>query len=222
MSYKILQRIKALINPLNSVSCVRSIYYSLRFSNSRVFLCGKKVRIITGKNSVTSINENSNIGIRPNSIGYISHPKYEYTFIQNNGFFKSSSDFRLKAGARLLVGEGASLKIGSNVLVESNTIIIAKSSIIVGNDTWISWNCNILDSDFHHLVIDNEEKTNTLPIVIGNNCWIGTGVTILKGSIIGDNVVIGANSTVTGTIPSNSLAVGSPCKVIRKNIQWIK
>lgn len=53
-------------------------------------------------------------------------------------------------------------------------------------------------------------------IVIGNNVWIGDKVTILAGVTIGDNVIIGANSVVTHDVPSNSMAIGSPAKVIKE------
>ena len=58
-------------------------------------------------------------------------------------------------------------------------------------------------------------RYNTKPVVIGSNVWISDKVTITKGVKICDNVVIGANSVVTKDIPSNSLAVGVPAKVIR-------
>ena len=54
------------------------------------------------------------------------------------------------------------------------------------------------------------------PINIGKNCWIGAGAIILPGITIGDNVVIGAGSIVTKDIPSNVVAVGNPCKVLRE------
>ena len=61
-------------------------------------------------------------------------------------------------------------------------------------------------------------KTQTAPAIIGNNVWIGGGVIILPGVTIGDNVVIGAGSVVTRDIPSNKIAYGSPCKVVRDNV----
>ena len=54
------------------------------------------------------------------------------------------------------------------------------------------------------------------PITVGNNVWIGGNVVVVPGVTIGDNCVIGAGSVVTKDIPANSLAVGNPCKVIRK------
>ena len=54
------------------------------------------------------------------------------------------------------------------------------------------------------------------PIVVGDNVWIGAGVQVMPGVTIGSNVVIGSGSIVTKDIPSNSVAVGNPCKVIRQ------
>ena len=56
----------------------------------------------------------------------------------------------------------------------------------------------------------------TKPITIGNNCWIAANVTICGGVTIGEGSVIGAGSVVTKDIPPHSLAVGNPCRVIRK------
>ncbi|MEG2632990.1 MAG: DapH/DapD/GlmU-related protein, partial [Oscillospiraceae bacterium] len=61
-------------------------------------------------------------------------------------------------------------------------------------------------------------KTKTAPVHIGNNVWIGGGAIILPGVTIGDNAVIGAGSVVTKDIPSNTVAVGNPCRVLRQNI----
>ncbi len=55
-----------------------------------------------------------------------------------------------------------------------------------------------------------------LPITVGNNVWIGAGVTVLGGVTIGDNTVIGAGSVVTNSMPSNVLAFGIPCRVQRE------
>lgn len=54
------------------------------------------------------------------------------------------------------------------------------------------------------------------PVTIGNNCWFGANVTVCPGVTIGDDCVIGAGSVVTRDIPANSIAVGSPCKVLRE------
>jgi acetyltransferase-like isoleucine patch superfamily enzyme len=71
-------------------------------------------------------------------------------------------------------------------------------------------------------IISSNHKTNNLrqhkkgkPITIGNHVWIGANSTVLPEVSIGDNVIIGANSLVNKDIPSNSIAVGNPCRVIK-------
>jgi len=54
------------------------------------------------------------------------------------------------------------------------------------------------------------------PVHIGKNCWLGAGVIVVPGVTIGDNTVIGAGSVVTKDIPSNVVAVGNPCRVLRE------
>ena len=61
----------------------------------------------------------------------------------------------------------------------------------------------------------NSRQEWAKPVTIGHNVWIGGSVTILPGVNIGDNVTIGAGSVVVGDIPPNTVAVGSPCKVIK-------
>ena len=59
-------------------------------------------------------------------------------------------------------------------------------------------------------------KSQSLPVTIGNNVWIGGGCIILPGVTIGDNSVIGSGSVVTKSIPANVVAVGNPCRVIKE------
>lgn len=89
------------------------------------------------------------------------------------------------------------LEIGNNVFLHSGTIILTHD--------WASW-CFV---NSHHDFIPSHGK-----IKIGNNVWLGENVTILKNVTIGDNVIIGIGSIVTKDIPSNSIAVGVPAKVI--------
>ena len=75
-------------------------------------------------------------------------------------------------------------------------------NIEIGENFYTNHNCVILDA---------------AKVTFGDNVWIGGGAVILPGVTIGSNVVIGAGSVVTKSIPDNSVAVGSPCRVIREN-----
>jgi acetyltransferase-like isoleucine patch superfamily enzyme len=72
--------------------------------------------------------------------------------------------------------------------------------------------CGLISAN--HDINDYDQWDVSEPIVIGNNVWIGMNVIVMPGVKIGNNVVIGANSVVTKDVPDNSIAVGSPCKVI--------
>lgn len=83
----------------------------------------------------------------------------------------------------------------------------------------IGMNFLCLNSDFHALQVrdrNNPARVNTADIQIGNHCFIGANVTVLKGVNIGDGSVIGAGSVVTRSIPANALAVGNPARVIKQ------
>lgn len=91
------------------------------------------------------------------------------------------------------------------------------SLISIGDNVSVNRNFTILTHDFVSGIFI-KCYSNVLPstghVHIGNNVGTGQNVTILKGVTIGDNVFIGANSLVTKDIPSNSIAAGSPCKVV--------
>ena len=86
-----------------------------------------------------------------------------------------------------------------------------------GDNVFVAPNCAFYTAG-HPL--DYKERNKGLeyakPIKVGNNVWIGGNVTVLPGVSIGDNVVIGAGSVVTKDIPSNVVAVGNPCRVIKE------
>ena len=64
-------------------------------------------------------------------------------------------------------------------------------------------------------ILREQEYQYNAAIHIGSNCWLGAGVIVLPGVTIGDNTVIGAGSVVTKDIPSDVVAVGAPCRVMR-------
>ena len=113
--------------------------------------------------------------------------------------------------------------IGKNLrLFNHNSIrfdITTQGLIIIGDNVSITADVSILTHDFCSSVF-RQKYNDYLPgrskVVIGNNVYIGQKAMILRGVTIGDNVIIGAGAIVTKDIPSNVIAVGNPCKVLRK------
>lgn len=91
------------------------------------------------------------------------------------------------------------------------------AQVTFGNHVFVAPNCCFTTAE--HAIDPEMRKAGVevaKPITIGNNVWIGAGSTILAGVEIGNNTVIGAGSVVTKSIPSNVVAVGVPCKILRK------
>lgn len=111
--------------------------------------------------------------------------------------------------------------IGNNFNLNSFSRIVAFNKISIGHNVTIAQFVSVLDHDHTYKVIKGQMKLDgygTAPISIGSNVWIADKVTILKGVKIGDNVIIGANSVVNKDIPDNSIAAGSPARVVKKII----
>ncbi len=123
---------------------------------------------------------------------------------------------------------GNNIYFGDNCEVNMNCTFLDDNKIIIGDNALIAPNVQIYTA-FHPVSArerfgDIKEdgsfsfcKTRTAPVVIGDNVWIGGGAIILPGVTIGGNVVIGAGSVVTKDIPSDKIACGNPCRVIRDN-----
>lgn len=115
-----------------------------------------------------------------------------------------------------VIGE---LTVGDNVGMSSISIVCYKK-ISIGNNVIFGGNVSIYDTDFHSLDFNNRHKAETdlpesRPITIGNDVFIGAHSTILKGVNIGDRAIIGACSVVTKTIPPDQIWGGNPAKFIR-------
>jgi len=107
--------------------------------------------------------------------------------------------------------------IGDNVAINNAFSAVSFSYIEIKKNVLIGVNCSIMDNDAHHLDSDKRHETsNSAGIVIEENVFIGSNVTILKGVTIGENSVIGNGSIVTKSIPKNVIAAGNPAKVIRE------
>jgi len=110
-----------------------------------------------------------------------------------------------------VLGQDANLSIQAGAGF-SGTVIGCFHEIQIHARVRCGANTLITDSDWH---LNDPRATTPRPIVIEENVWLGVNVSVLKGVRIGRNSVIGANSVVTKDIPSNVIAAGNPCRVIK-------
>lgn len=130
------------------------------------------------------------------------HPDIENITLGNHVKFYSQ--------VNLTVGEKGTLLIGENTTINKYTSIVALEKISIGNNCLIGENVKIYDNNHKVDIIDKKIVTNhkefqTKEILVGNNVWIASNVTILKGVTIGNNCIIGANVLVYEDIPENSI-----------------
>lgn len=182
-------------------------YYYIYWNRLRFYLCGVKY----GK----SLKIYDSIYIRKQRNAQIS--------IGNNLIFSSGGGYN--SLCRNLKGcidvrEGAKLVIGNNVGMSSSVIWCSKE-IIIGDNVKIGGDTIILDTDAHSLDYkvrngkQDSVKANKESIIIEDDVLIGTRCIILKGVTIGARSIIAAGSVVTKSIPSDCIAGGNPCKILR-------
>ena len=112
---------------------------------------------------------------------------------------------------------GKHVHFGKNVYANFNLTMVDDGHIYVGDYTMFA--PGVIVATAGHPILPELRETvyqYNMPVHIGKNCWIGAGAIILPGVTIGDQVVVGAGSVVTKDLPSNVVAVGNPCRVVRE------
>lgn len=125
-------------------------------------------------------------------------------------------------GALELIGDGNDIEIGQNSKCGSANIFAHHgTSIRIGEGCLFSDQIQIRTTDSHSILDENGKRINPEKnIVLEDRVWLGRGVTVLKGSHIESDVVVGTMSVVSKTVRKNTLVAGTPARVIRENITW--
>lgn len=134
--------------------------------------------------------------------------------------------FESNKRTRYIVKHKIFKSVGDNFFFQPRFIPSDPEYISFGNNVVVASNVTFITHDVSHLMLNNlsEEKFNYNfgQITVGNNVFIGANVTILPGVTIGDNVIVGACSLITKDIPSNSVVVGSPARVIETFDEYLE
>ncbi len=156
-----------------------------------------------------------------------------YIEVARTGSLKIGANFKMNNGLRgnpigrpqrctFVVGKEGKLIIGDNVGM-SSTALVAHKEIVIGDNVKLGGGVCIYDTDFHSLKFSVRRNFNedvaakkSVRVIIGNDVFIGAHSTILKGVSIGDRSVVGSNSVVTKEIPSDEIWAGNPARFIRK------
>lgn len=123
-----------------------------------------------------------------------------------------------QCGTEIIIGDDASFTWATRIYAHE------RARIVIGKDCLIASDTLIMASDVHKIVdIATGERLNPpADILIGDHVWLAEGVKVYKGASIGSGSVVGAYSVVTGAIPENSVAAGTPARVLRQGVRWEK
>lgn len=170
------------------------IKFKFNGKNSFIYF-GKKVQL---PNATFHLDNNCQIIIDNNSV-----LRGNFLTLLNSSRIYIGKNTKFQSMCRVQAAEGTTVKIGENCLFA---------------DVWFR------TCDFHSIIdLDTNKRINpSADIVIEDNVWIAEDVRVYKGVTIGHSSVIGARSTVTKSLPSNTLSVGTPAKVVKANITWNK
>lgn len=188
------------------------VYGNIKLSvvrrGSVVFTCPVKAGIIKlGQNYVGTIDD-----------------KYLRTVWMVGGTIIVHGKVNVGAGSAINVDRNAVLELGDKFFITGRSTIIARKKVVFGKQCLVSWNVQIMDTDFHSIfdsssLYINEDK----PIYVGNKVWIGCNSSILKGVTIGNDVVIAAGTVVTKNILSSGVVyggIGRDGNILRMGITW--
>lgn len=136
--------------------------------------------------------------------------------------FRAGSHFRLETHSVYLhYHYQPDIIIGDNVSFEDFCHVSCIDKVVIGSGCMFA--SRVFITDHHHGFIDNRDvdvlpvnrPLQSRPVQIGCNVWVGEGAAILPGVVLGDNVIVGANSVVTHSFPSNSVIAGNPAQLLR-------
>ncbi|MDR1694548.1 MAG: hypothetical protein LBR70_05115 [Lactobacillaceae bacterium] len=204
--------------------------YNIKGKNNKIILVHDKYEF---KLSKFERVKGLNITIKgSNNIVKIGFPcnfcKSKVLVLGDNNLFKlDKTKYKIKRtkfnmclsnSRKFIIGEDFSSESGSISSLSNN------SEIIIGNDCMFANDVLIRNSDGHIIKNSDGEIINLNDnVYIGNHVWLGVRSTVLKGSVIPDNCVVGACSLVVGKFEETNVALGGvPAKVIKRDLHWIR
>ena len=214
---------------LTQVSILKSVYFNLKYFPMKTAL---KLPVVIHKHTFLRCCQGK--VILPNKIypGMIrigarglgvEDYKYRRTVWFNKGNVIFEGSAYVGSGSRLSVDEGAHLHLGNNFVITGASTIICNKDISLGNDSLLSWDVLLMDSDFHKILMNGKISNVPKSIIIGNHVWIGCRNTILKGVQIPDDVVIASNSVITHSVDESNIIIGGNRNniVLKRNVDWL-
>lgn len=115
------------------------------------------------------------------------------------------------------------LDLGKDFDANNSFHCICKESISFGESCLLGWDVTVLDSDGHQMYVDGKSSAEKVPVKIGNHVWLGAKTTVLKGTQVSDNSIVGLGTVVSGKYEHSSIIIGNKGRmIIKDNLKWEK
>ena len=149
---------------------------------------------------------------------------YKPVVIENNGVIKLEEKVRIGGGTEVCTVRSVSeLQIGRGTRLMGDCHIVAADKVSIGEGCAISWNTQIMDTDFHSMYEGKNRVNTDMPVSIGNHVWIASHVLIMKGVVLPNNTVVAAGSIINKgkyNIQNDCVITGLPNRMLKENISW--
>ena len=229
-------RIKTLFNVITillKINLLKTVYFNFKVLPVRqalklpIHFYGR-VELVNLKGEFTINREKVNFGM------IVFGGKHEIvissnvaTRIYNTGKINFDGEALFARGINIMVWHYGKLTFGSNYSIGSLSRIICFRNISFGNDVLISWETQIVDSDFHFIVsTENQVSDNSGDVIVNDGVWIGSRATILKTTVLPKNAIVAAQSICSGNYQDKYgdgiLVAGIPAKMIKNEVHYLK
>jgi acetyltransferase-like isoleucine patch superfamily enzyme len=149
-----------------------------------------------------------------------SHPR-DTGLLRVKGRLDVHGNVRIGRGNRWDIGTGAQVSVGPETYFSADVLLVATTNVEVGSNCAIGWGTQILDDDFHLLRVAGHDRPRRGAVRLGDHVWVGSRVTLLRGTHVAAGSVIASNSVLRGDFPEpGSLIAGNPARVVRSGVEW--
>ncbi len=187
-----------------------------------VFLSSNaKIKSMKGKVELPDKIKTGMIKIGASEIGHYDR-KHNRPIWENKGKVIFKGEALIKFGAKIIVGETGVLEIGDKFRLSSGSYIICYKQVTLGNNCRISWDTQIIDTDFHRIFDENGKTLNpNKDIIMEDNCWIGNRCNINKGSRFKEYTIVASNSLTNKAYnQSHVILAGMPASITKTGVNW--
>jgi tetrahydrodipicolinate N-acetyltransferase len=199
----------ALLRIITHISITRTLYLSARFRGWILVARGTRLRLGAG----------ARFDMEPGSFLLLGFFNFTPTPVSmdlgRRAIVTIGGKVLIHRGSRVFVHDDAVLELGDDTCIADCSTVTSFVHVSFGGEGGLSWNCNVLDTAPHDVIIDGKRSSMSQPVIIGHHVWIA-GVTI------GDGALVAAGSVVHKNVPAKSLVGGNPAIVIKEDVEWVK